>query len=126
MRSQDRALELLEQIVEHLTDADLAGKTVATLDYSQIPNALSSGDQVVTILTPKRRWPTEALEEFEWTVLLIAGPINDEWTAWARLDDLVEALRGPLIVDMAEPGEYAAANGPNYPAMTLTFTEVIN
>lgn len=125
MNGRDRATELVAEIAEHLEAAALDQSTTVTLDFDSIPQILDSGNACVTIMPPRQEFPTTALTENTWTVLVIAGPIQDQWASWGTIDEIIGALQGPLIVDSAEPAEYQAINGPNYPAYTLTFTETI-
>lgn len=125
MNGRERATELVAEIAEHLEAAALDQSTTVTLDFDGIPQILDSGTACVTVLPPKQAFPTTALTENTWEVLIISGPIQDQWASWGTIDEIIGALQGPLIVDRAEPAEYQAHNGPTYPAYTLTFTETI-
>lgn len=125
MMGRERATELVDEIAEHLTLAQLDASTTVTLEFDRIPGILSSGNACVTVMPPRQEFPTTALTENTWTVLVIAGPIQDQWESWGTIDAIISALQGPLIVESAEPADYQSLNGPTYPAYTLTFTETI-
>lgn len=125
MMGRERAIELVDEIAEHLALASLDASTTVTLEFDRIPGILSSGNACVTVMPPRQEFPTIALTENTWTVLVIAGPIQDQWESWGTIDAIISALQGPLMVESAEPADYQSLNGPTYPAYTLTFTETI-
>ena len=126
MNGRDRAGELVEEIAEHLQLAELDTSTTVTLEFDRIPGILDSGNACITVLPPKQEYPTTGITKFQWTVLVIAGPIQDHYQSWGTIDAIITALRSPLLVEDSEPAEYQTTNGPAYPAYTLTFSEELD
>lgn len=125
MNGRERATELVAEIAEHLELAGLDLTTTVTLEFDRIPGILDSGSACVTVMPPRQEFPTIGLTSNTWTVLVIAGPVQDQWESWGTIDQIIGALQGPLMVEAAEPADYQPVNGPTYPAYTLTFEETI-
>lgn len=121
----ERARELLEEIAEVLVSAALDDEVETTSDFKAIPGILNAGSAAVTVLPSRQKFPTYVHTEHEWTVLVVAGPIQDQVAAWELIDRIIAALKDPLDIEAAEPADYQTPNGPGYPAYTLTMSEII-
>lgn len=125
MTSIQRAEDLATEIQHHLDDAALGHPVTAIYDMNRADPVLSAGASLVAVLPPKQTFKTLAITENEWTLLLVAGPVDDHLAAWSKIDRITLALRDPLNIETADPAEYQMKAGPAYPAYTLTFTEDI-
>lgn len=125
MTGIERARELLAEIDEVLVLAALESKVETTIEFSAIPSILDSGTAAVTVLPSRQKFPNYTHTEHEWTVLVVAGPIQDQVAAWELIDQIIAALKDPLDIEAAEPADYQTPNGPGYPAYTLTMSETI-
>ena len=110
--------DLVKQLQAAVTAAGLTKVTVG-YDAAKVPSAARYG--AVVAGPPRLTAETfgELVATFE--VHVIAGPADNYLVAWDTIDTIIEALfAGQINIKAAEPGQYAALNGPPLPAYTLT------
>lgn len=119
-RRIERAKEILAEIRDIL---DLAGleDVATTIKAQEIPAAaLRAG--VVAIGPPDITWENRNHSETAWTLVVVAGPVQDTLAAWATLDAIVDALAEWKCLDKATAGGYAS-QGASLPCYTITTTD---
>lgn len=103
-------------------DPDLAD-VIVTLDPNNVPAQAERG---VVIVRPPRLKMTDSYNviDTEWDVLVIAGPPQDWLTAWARIDDILDAIIPGIAFTEGEPDTYGGnATRPGLPCYRLTYID---
>jgi len=118
----DYAEQLRNELTTMLAAAELAKVTV-TLNPLDIPSGSRHG--VIVISPPDLEFPTFAHTDADYELSVIAGPADNLFAAWHRLDEIVEALRvGELDMKSARGDMFAPKTGQPLPGYTITLNTV--
>lgn len=93
-----------------------------TADLTEVPSALAGGHLVVAVRPPSLEVPGWREVIATWEVYLIAGPAEDQLSAWERLDSALFHLLDALDADEVRPDAFTDLQNATYPAFVLTTT----
>lgn len=120
-----RGAQLLVQLRELF--AELTPTPLVTDDARKLDTAPTLPGIVVLFPAPTLTFPAPGVVLAAWQLAIVAGPADDERRAWQRIDELVEALRGQLPIESAEPGVRPRPDNPvPLPGYTLTIPETLD
>lgn len=118
------AKELAAETIPAILEEAGLEHVLVTLDILEVPAAVHNGP-VILVQPPAVEYVTYSHVVATWELVVIAGPPRDALAAWAAIDPVIEALRGPLSLEKSFPSTFAHPNMPDHPAYALEFTDTI-
>lgn len=112
--------EAMNDILAHIDSLNLG--VAATAHQGTAANELNQGRPVI-VLTPPRVTPlTKITGDFEWSVIVAAGPSNDPLKATEAMDPILLELMDDSVLTPteAQPNVFQTIQNANYPCYVLT------
>lgn len=112
--------EAMNEVLAHIDSLNLGVK--ATAHQGSAANALNQGRPVIVLSPPKVNSLTKETSEFEWQVIVAAGPAADPLKATEQIDPIMlELMNDPVLTpSTAQPSVFQTIQKNNYPCYVLT------